>query len=147
MITIYIDGKPFLAEPQGNLLKTCLSIGLDIPYFCYHPALGSVGSCRLCAVKRFRDANDTKGRIVMSCMEPVTDGMFISINDDEVKNFRPQIIESLMTNHPHDCPICDEGGECHLQDMVVMTGHNYSRYEFKKRTYKNQYLGPNITTK
>ncbi len=144
MITIYIDGKPVQVEPQGNLLKTCLSIGLDIPYFCYHPALGSVGSCRLCAVKRYRDANDTKGRIVMSCMEPVADGMFISINDDEVKDFRSSILESLMTNHPHDCPICDEGGECHLQDMVVMTGHNYRRYEFKKRTYKNQYLGPYI---
>jgi NADH-quinone oxidoreductase subunit G len=144
MITIYIDGKPVQVEPQGNLLKTCLSIGLDIPYFCYHPALGSVGSCRLCAVKRYRDANDTKGRIIMSCMEPVADGMYISINDDEVKDFRSSILESLMTNHPHDCPICDEGGECHLQDMVVMTGHNYRRYEFKKRTYKNQYLGPHI---
>jgi NADH-quinone oxidoreductase subunit G len=144
MITITIDGKSYSVEPQGNLLETCLSLGIDIPYFCFHPALGSVGSCRLCAVKRFRDANDKKGRIVMSCMEPVIDGMQVSVEDDEVKEFRSSVIESLMTNHPHDCPVCDEGGECHLQDMVVMTGHNYRRYEFKKRTYKNQYLGPHI---
>jgi NADH-quinone oxidoreductase subunit G len=144
MVTINIDGKQYSVEPQRNLLDTCLSLGFDIPYFCFHPALGSVGSCRLCAVKRFRDVNDTKGRIVMSCMEPVSDGMIISTTDEEVKEFRASIIESLMTNHPHDCPICDEGGECHLQDMVVMTGHNYRKYDFKKRTYKNQYLGPYI---
>lgn len=144
MVTINIDGKAYSVEPGENLLKTCIKLGFDIPYFCYHPALGSVGSCRLCAVKRFRDASDTKGRIIMSCMEPVTDGMFISLSDNEVKDFRSSVIEGLMTNHPHDCPVCDEGGECHLQDMVVMTGHNYRRYEFKKRTYKNQDLGPYI---
>ncbi len=144
MVTIYIDGKPYETEAGDNLLKTCIKLGIDIPYFCYHPALGSVGSCRLCAVKRYRDNNDTRGRIVMSCMEPVTDGMIVSVNDEEVKNFRASVIESLMTNHPHDCPICDEGGECHLQDMVVRSGHVYRRFEFNKRTFKNQYLGPYI---
>ena len=144
MITIYINGIEHKVDEGKNLLDTCLSLGYDIPYFCFHPALGSVGSCRLCAVKRFRDSHDKKGRIIMSCMEPVTDGMIISINDEEVKEFRAAVIESLMTNHPHDCPVCDEGGECHLQDMTVMTGHTYRRYEFKKRTYKNQYLGPYI---
>lgn len=144
MITIYIDGKSYQVEEGDNLLRTCIKLGIDIPYFCYHPALGSVGACRLCAVKRYRDANDKNGRIVMSCMEPVTDGMIVSVNDEEVKNFRAAVIESLMTNHPHDCPICDEGGECHLQDMVVKSGHTYRRFEFKKRTFKNQYLGPYI---
>jgi NADH-quinone oxidoreductase subunit G len=144
MATITIDGRTYQAEAGENLLKACIKLGIDVPYFCYHPALGSVGSCRLCAVKRYRDANDTKGRIIMSCMEPVSEGMILSVNDEEVKDFRASIIEGMMTNHPHDCPICDEGGECHLQDMVVMTGHNYRRFEFKKRTYKNQYLGPNI---
>ncbi len=66
----------------------------------------------------------------MSCMEPVTDGMIISIDDPEVKAFRAAVIEGLMTNHPHDCPICDEGGECHLQDMTVMTGHDYRTFYF-----------------
>jgi NADH-quinone oxidoreductase subunit G len=77
-------------------------------------------------------------------MEPVAEGMIVSTGDAEAKAFRAAIIEGLMTNHPHDCPVCDEGGECHLQDMTVMTGHNYRRFDFRKRTYKNQDLGPFI---
>ena len=144
MMKIRVDGKYYEVKPEKNLLETCLAIGLDIPHFCFHPALGSVGACRLCAVKKFRDPEDKKGRIVMSCMEPVTEGLIISIDDPDAKAFRANIIEGLMTNHPHDCPVCDEGGECHLQDMTVMTGHNYRRFDFKKRTYKNQDLGPFI---
>jgi NADH-quinone oxidoreductase subunit G len=144
MVKIRIDGKYYEVETDKNLLETCLALGLDIPHFCYHPALGSVGACRQCAVKKFRDKDDTKGRIVMSCMEPVTEGLIVSIEDPEAKAFRAAVIESLMTNHPHDCPVCDEGGECHLQDMTVMTGHNYRRFDFKKRTYRNQNLGPFI---
>ena len=101
-------------------------------------------ACRQCAVKKYKDENDTKGKIVMACMEPVKDGMRISIDDPEAVQFRGHIIECLMTNHPHDCPTCDEGGECHLQDMTVMTGHNYRRFRFNKRTFKNQDLGPFI---
>jgi NADH-quinone oxidoreductase subunit G len=145
MVKISIEGKYYEAKPEKNLLETCLSLGVDVPHFCFHPALGSVGACRLCAVKKFRDKDDTKGRIIMSCMEPVTDGLIISIDDPEVKAFRSSVIESLMTNHPHDCPVCDEGGECHLQDMTVMTGHNYRRFDFPKRTYNNQELGPFIS--
>jgi NADH-quinone oxidoreductase subunit G len=145
MVKISIEGKYYEAKPEKNLLETCLSLGIDIPHFCFHPALGSVGACRLCAVKKFRDKDDTKGRIVMSCMEPASDGLIISIDDPEVKAFRSSVIESLMTNHPHDCPVCDEGGECHLQDMTVMTGHNYRRFDFPKRTYYNQELGPFIS--
>jgi NADH-quinone oxidoreductase subunit G len=144
MTKIRIDGKYYEVTPKKNLLETCLALGLDIPHFCFHPALGSVGACRLCAVKKFKDQDDSKGRIVMSCMEPVTEGMIISIEDPEAKAFRSAVIESLMTNHPHDCPVCDEGGECHLQDMTVMTGHNYRRFDFKKRTFNNQDLGPFI---
>jgi len=144
MTKIRINGKYYEVKPKNNLLETCLSLGFDVPHFCFHPALGSVGACRLCAVKKFRDQDDAKGRIVMSCMEPVTEGMIISIDDPEAKAFRAAIIEGLMTNHPHDCPVCDEGGECHLQDMTVMTGHNYRRFDFRKRTYKNQDLGPFI---
>jgi len=145
MVKIRIDGKYYEAEPEKNLLETCLSIGIDIPHFCFHPAIGSVGACRLCAVKKFKDAGDTKGRIVMSCMEPVTEGLIVSVEDQEAKAFRASVIESLMTNHPHDCPVCDEGGECHLQDMTIMTGHNYRRFDFPKRTYNNQELGPFIS--
>ena len=144
MTKIRIDGKYYEVKPKKSLLETCLSLGLDIPHFCFHPALGSVGACRLCAVKKFKDQDDVRGRIVMSCMEPVTEGMIVSIEDHEAKAFRAAVIEGLMTNHPHDCPVCDEGGECHLQDMTVMTGHNYRRFDFRKRTYKNQELGPFI---
>jgi NADH-quinone oxidoreductase subunit G len=145
MINITIDGKIFEVVPGKNLLETCLALGFNVPYFCFHPAMGSVGACRLCAVKKYKDTNDNRGRIVMSCMEPVVDGLIISIEDPDVRDFRKSILESLMTNHPHDCPVCDEGGECHLQDMTVMTGHNYRRFNFKKRTHTNQYLGPFVT--
>jgi NADH-quinone oxidoreductase subunit G len=141
---IYVDGKTYEVDPNDNLLHACLSHGLDIPYFCWHPAMGSVGACRQCAVKQYQNENDTTGRIVMSCMTQSTDGMRISINDPEVVAFRASVIEWLMVNHPHDCPICDEGGECHLQDMTLMTGHTYRRFRFKKRSYHNQYLGPLI---
>ena len=142
MATVYVDKKPYQMNPDENLLHGCLSQDLKLPYFCWHPALGSVGACRQCAVKEFKDEHDAHGRIVMSCMTPVTEGARISIDDPEVAAFRAGIIEGLMLNHPHDCPVCDEGGECHLQDMTVMTGHGYRRYEFEKRTFRNQNLGP-----
>ena len=145
MSTIYIDNQSYEVNAKQNLLQQCLSHGLNIPYFCWHPALGSVGACRQCAVKQYKDENDTKGRIVMACMTPAKDGIRISVNDPEVIKFRATIIEWLMENHPHDCPVCDEGGECHLQDMTVLTGHAYRRYRFKKRTFRNQDLGPFIS--
>ncbi|SFB44013.1 NADH-quinone oxidoreductase subunit NuoG [Azotobacter beijerinckii] len=144
MATIHVDGKTFEVDGADNLLQACLSLGLDIPYFCWHPALGSVGACRQCAVKQYNDENDKRGRLVMSCMTPATDNSWISIDDEEAKQFRESVVEWLMTNHPHDCPVCEEGGHCHLQDMTVMTGHNMRRYRFTKRTHQNQELGPFI---
>ncbi|WP_263263832.1 NADH-quinone oxidoreductase subunit NuoG [Pseudomonas sp. RIT-PI-S] len=145
MATIHVDGKALEVDGADNLLQACLSLGLDIPYFCWHPALGSVGACRQCAVKQYNDENDKRGRIVMSCMTPATDNTWISIDDEESKAFRASVVEWLMTNHPHDCPVCEEGGHCHLQDMTVMTGHNERRYRFTKRTHQNQDLGPFIS--
>jgi len=144
MATIYVDGKSYEVDGADNLLQACLSLGLDIPYFCWHPALGSVGACRQCAVKQYANPEDKRGRIVMSCMSPSTDNTYISIEDEEAKAFRASIVELLMTNHPHDCPVCEEGGHCHLQDMTVMTGHDRRRYRFTKRTHQNQDLGPFI---
>ena len=144
MATIFIDNIPYQVQDGQNLLSACLSLGFNIPYFCWHPAMHAVGACRMCAVKQFRDENDTRGSIVMSCMAPAADGTRISIDDNDVREFRAGVIEFLMINHPHDCPVCDEGGECHLQDMTVMSGHVYRRYRFKKRTYRNQNLGPFI---
>ncbi len=145
MATIHVDGKEYEVDGADNLLQACLSLGLDIPYFCWHPALGSVGACRQCAVKQYQNAEDTRGRLVMSCMTPAADGTFISIDDSEAKEFRESVVEWLMTNHPHDCPVCEEGGNCHLQDMTVMTGHSFRRYRFTKRTHRNQDLGPFIS--
>ncbi|WP_038498692.1 NADH-quinone oxidoreductase subunit NuoG [Candidatus Palibaumannia cicadellinicola] len=145
MVTIYIDGKKYDVNESNNLLEACLSLGLDLPYFCWHPVLGSVGACRQCAIKQYKNADDTFGQLVMSCMTPVAAGTRISINDDEARQFRKSIVEWLMINHPHDCPVCEEGGNCHLQDMTVMTGQNLRRYRFTKRTHYNQYLGPFIS--
>lgn len=144
MVTIYIDQKPIEVAPEQNVLEGVLMRGLNLPYFCWHPALGSVGSCRQCAIQQFNDENDTQGRMVMACMTPVKEGARFSIEHPNAEGFRKSVIEWMMVNHPHDCPVCDEGGECHLQDMTVMTGHNSRKYRFKKRTFQNQNLGPNI---
>jgi len=142
MATIHIDGKPYAVRPGQDLLSACLSLGIDLPYFCWHPALGSVGSCRQCAVKQFKDADDEQGKLVMACMTAADDGTRISVSDPEAEALRRGVIEWMMTNHPHDCPVCEEGGECHLQDMTVMSGHTYRRDRFAKRTFRNQDLGP-----
>ena len=141
MATLYIDDTPYEVKAGKNILETCLSLGFDLPYFCWHPSLGSVGACRQCAIKVYRNEEDKAGRMVMSCMEPVTDNQRISINDPEAASFRSNVIEWLMTNHPHDCAVCDEGGSCHLQDMTVMTGHAYRRYRYNKRTYQYRVNG------
>lgn len=140
-VTIYIDDVPFQVSQDNNLLAGVLSNKLNLPYFCWHPSMGSVGACRQCAVTQYMDENDTRGRMVMSCMTPVVDGMRIGLKDHASAKFREQVIAAMMTNHPHDCPVCAEGGECHLQDMTVMTGHSSRQYQGDKRTFTNQYLG------
>lgn len=144
MATIIIDQKPYEIDPKSNLLEIAISLGLDLPYFCWHPALGSVGSCRQCAVQQLADESDSQGRTVMACMTPVKEGARFSIEHPTCTGFRKSVIEWMMINHPLDCPVCDEGGECHLQDMTVMTGHENRRYRFLKRTFRNQNLGPFI---
>ncbi|SDJ82793.1 NADH-quinone oxidoreductase subunit NuoG [Microbulbifer yueqingensis] len=146
MPKITIDGKHYEVDGEQNLLGTCLSLGLNLPYFCWHPAMGSVGACRQCAIVEYKDADDDDddGKLVMGCMTPVKDGGIYSIGAETAREFRGGIIEDLMTNHPHDCPVCEEGGECHLQDMTEMSGHTYRRFRGLKRTHRNQYLGPFI---
>ena len=142
MAQVEIDGRSYVLEDGQNLLHACLSEKLEIPYFCWHPAMGSVGSCRLCAVIQYADAEDERGRLQMACMLKVQDGMRLSVGADFATRFRSQVIEWLMENHPHDCPVCEEGGECHLQDMTVLVGHTRRQYRGPKRTWRNQYLGP-----
>lgn len=144
MATIHVDGKAYWIKDAENLLQACLSAGIDLPYFCWHPALGSVGACRQCAVKQYKDENDKVGKLVMACMTPASNNTYISMDDEESTIFRKSVVEFLMTNHPHDCPVCEEGGHCHLQDMTVMAGHHTRSYRFDKRTHLNQDLGPFI---
>jgi len=140
-VTVYIDDIAYKVSKENNLLAGVLSQKLNLPYFCWHPSMGSVGACRQCAVTQYQDENDSRGRLVMACMTPVKDGMRISLQDKSSAKFREQVIGAMMTNHPHDCPVCAEGGECHLQDMTVMTGHSSRDYQGTKRTFNNQYLG------
>ncbi|CAL4320193.1 NADH-quinone oxidoreductase subunit G [Buchnera aphidicola (Protaphis terricola)] len=141
MSKIYINKKMYHVNKSDNLLHACLSVGLDIPYFCWHPKLGSIGACRQCAVTQYDNFSDSQGKIIISCMTPIIDGSIISTNDSISKEFRKNILELLLINHPHDCPVCEEGGNCHLQDMTVMNKHYNRNYRFQKRTYINQYLG------
>jgi NADH-quinone oxidoreductase subunit G len=128
--------------PEGtNVLEAARSIGITIPHFCWHPALGKAGACRVCAVKMLE--GPVKG-LQMSCMLPAQDGMVVSTSDDEAMAMRKSVIEWLMINHPHDCPVCDEGGECQLQDFTIAGGHGIRRYDGRKRTHANQYLGDYI---
>jgi NADH-quinone oxidoreductase subunit G len=143
-LNVILDGRLIDATPDHNLLAAGLRAGSKIPYFCWHPALGAVGACRQCAVRIFDGPADTQGKIVMACMTKPMDGMRVAIDDPDVAKFREAVIEMVLTNHPHDCPVCEVGGECHLQDMTALTGHHERRYHFPKRTHLNQNLGPFI---
>jgi NADH-quinone oxidoreductase subunit G len=139
MPKLVIDDREIEVAPNTMVIEAAAQLGIMIPRFCYHPALGSVGACRVCAVK-FIDG-PLKG-LQMSCMVEAQDGMVVSTTDEEAVDFRKHVIEWLMLNHPHDCPVCDEGGHCLLQDMTVSGGHGIRRYAGPKRTYHDQYLGP-----
>jgi NADH-quinone oxidoreductase subunit G len=141
MPKLIIDDIPVEVEEGVSVLEAAQSVGIPIPHFCWHPALGKAGACRVCAVKMVD--GPVKG-IQMSCMLPAQDGMVVSTTDEEAMAMRRQVIEWLMINHPHDCPVCDEGGECQLQDFTIAGGHGLRRYTGKKRTHRNQYLGPLI---
>lgn len=138
MPKLIIDDIEVEVPPETKVIEAARRVGIIIPHFCYHPAIGSVGACRMCAVKCLD--GPVKG-IQMSCMLPAQDQMVISTTDPEAEKMRSLVIEWLMMNHPHDCPVCDEGGECLLQDYTIAGGHGIRRYKGKKRTYLNQYLG------
>ena len=139
MPKIIIDDREIEVAAGTKVIEAAEKLGIVIPRFCYHPALGSVGACRVCAVKFLQ--GPFKG-VQMSCMIDAKDGMVVSTVDKEALEFRKYIIEWLMLHHPHDCPVCDEGGHCLLQDMTVSGGHGIRRYHGEKRTFYDQYLGP-----
>jgi NADH-quinone oxidoreductase subunit G len=141
MPKLIIDNREVTVPEGTNVLEAARALDIVIPHFCYHEALGAVGSCRLCAMKFV--AGPVSG-VQMACMIEAQDGMVVSTLDDEAIELRSHVIEWAMTSHPHDCPVCDEGGECQLQDMTVAGGHSLRRYRGKKQTYNNQDLGPFI---
>ena len=141
MPRLIIDDLEIDVPAGTKVIDAAEMLGIMIPRFCYHEALGSVGACRMCAVK-FLDG-PVKG-VQMSCMVDALDGMVVSTTDEEAVAFRRFVIECLMLNHPHDCPVCDEGGQCLLQDETVSGGHAMRKYPGKKRTYRDQFLGPFI---
>jgi NADH-quinone oxidoreductase subunit G len=141
MPKLIIDDIPVEVPPGTSVLEAARSVGITIPHFCYHPALAIAAACRLCAVMLLE--GPVKG-IQMSCSLPAQDGMVVSTQHPEALKLRSLVIEWLMLNHPHDCPVCDEGGECLLQDFTIAGGHGRRRYQGKKRTHVNQYLGEGV---
>ena len=141
MPDLIIDGLS-VSVPQGTtVIAAAQALGIMIPRFCFHPALGPAGSCRMCAVM-FTDG-PVKG-LQMSCMVTAKDKMVVDTGHPEAVEFRRHIAELLMLHHPHDCPVCDEGGHCLLQDTTISCGHGVRSFKGKKRTYRNQDMGPLI---
>ncbi len=141
MPTITINNKKVEFEDGMNILQTCEIAGIEIPRFCYHDRLSIAGNCRMCLVEM-----EKSPKPVASCAMPAQDGMVIKTNTKLVKDARKGVMEFLLINHPLDCPICDQGGECDLQDQAMHYGFDKSRYEENKRAVKNKYLGPLIST-
>lgn len=139
MPVLVIDHQQIEVPEGTKVIEAAERLGIVIPRFCYHPALGSVGACRVCAVKFLE--GPVKG-IEMSCMVTAQEGMKVSTTDPDALAFRKYVIECMMLNHPHDCPVCDEGGHCLLQDLTVAGGHGIRQYQGPKRTYTDQNLGP-----
>ncbi len=142
MPTLTIDNQQISVPKGASVLAAAEQLGIVVPHFCYHKALGAVGACRMCAVTVVEGSQ--KG-LKMSCLIPAEEGMVVTTGDERSTAFRARVTEWLMINHPHDCPVCDEGGECQLQEMTIAGGHGIRRYGGKKRTYDNQELGPFIT--
>ena len=139
MPTLTIDNQQVTVADGTTVLEAAEQLGIEIPHFCYHKALGAVGACRMCAVTVHEGT--FKG-LKMSCLVKVEEGMVVTTDDPQSVEFRERVGEWLMLNHPHDCPVCDEGGECQLQEMTIASGQGQRRYAGKKRTYNNQQLGP-----
>jgi NADH-quinone oxidoreductase subunit G len=141
MPKLTIDGKSVEVPAGLTVLQACETIGIEIPRFCYHERLSIAGNCRMCLV-----AMERSPKPIASCAMPVADGMVIHTNTPEVQKMRRGVMEFLLINHPLDCPICDQGGECDLQDQAMAYGFDRSRYQENKRAVKDKNLGPLVKT-
>lgn len=141
MINIKINDFEFLVKPHISILDACKYAGINIPRFCYHETLSISGNCRMCLVEI-----EGLEKPLASCVAEVDEGMSIWVDTPFVKKARENVIETLLLNHPLDCPICDQAGECDLQDQTKNFGSSYSRFFFKKKGVEDKYCGPLIKT-
>src|SRR5690349_5961607 len=141
MPKLTIDGTEIEVPAGITVLQACELAGKEIPRFCYHERLSVAGNCRMCLVEQ-----EKAPKPVASCAMPVADGMVIKTDSPLVKKAREGVMEFLLINHPLDCPICDQGGECDLQDQAVAFGKGASRYDENKRAVTEKYMGPLIKT-
>ena len=141
MPKIVINGKEIEFEKGMTVLQACELAEVEIPRFCYHEKLSIAGNCRMCLVEMEKSAKP-----IASCAMPATEGMNIKTNTEFVKKARKGMMEFLLANHPLDCPVCDQGGECDLQDQSLFYGLDKSRFSENKRAVKDKYMGPLIKT-
>jgi len=141
----FIDGKKVLVDPGTTVLQAAAMVGVEIPRFCYHDRLSIAGNCRMCLVEVEKSAKP-----VAACAMPVMNGWKVKTNSDFTRKAREGVMEFLLVNHPLDCPICDQGGECDLQDQSMAFGSDRSRFtdnEFLgKRAVEDKNIGPLIKT-
>jgi NADH-quinone oxidoreductase subunit G len=129
-VTLTIDGKQVSVPAGTTVLQASIQAGIQIPYYCYHPGLGIDGSCRVCIVKI-----EKMPKLQTSCSTPCAEGMVVTTNSEDVEAARASVFEFLLINHPLDCPVCDKGGECPLQDFSYTFGPERSRMEFPRREF------------
>jgi NADH-quinone oxidoreductase subunit G len=129
-VTLTIDGRQVTVEKGKTVLQAAIESGISVPYYCYHPGIGVDGSCRVCIVKI-----EKMPKLQTSCSTTCTDGMVVSTRTQEVIDARAGVFEFLLVNHPLDCPVCDKGGECPLQDFSYQFGPAESRMEFPRREF------------
>ncbi|RPH00441.1 MAG: NADH-quinone oxidoreductase subunit G [Candidatus Pelagibacter sp. TMED153] len=141
MPKIIINGKEIEFEKGMTVLQACELADVEIPRFCYHEKLSIAGNCRMCLVEMEKSAKP-----IASCAMPATEGMNIKTNTTFVEKARKGVMEFLLANHPLDCPVCDQGGECDLQDQSLYYGVDKSRFVENKRQVKEKYMGPLIKT-
>ena len=136
-----IDGIEIEVPAGITVLQACELAGIEIPRFCYHERLSIAGNCRMCLVEQ-----EKAPKPIASCAMPVMDNMVIKTNTPMVQKARKGVMEFLLINHPLDCPICDQGGECDLQDQAMAYGFDRSRYHENKRAVPDKELGPLVKT-
>jgi NADH-quinone oxidoreductase subunit G len=142
MPKLTIDGIEVEVPPGSTVLQAAEAAGIEIPRFCYHDRLSIAGNCRMCLV----EIEKTPPKPISSCTYPAAEGMIVHTDTPMVRNGRRGVMEFLLINHPLDCPICDQGGECDLQDQAMGYGMDHSRYEENKRAVKDKDLGPLVKT-